>query len=103
MDFESSFIAIPAIVIIVYYLAELFKIIFANKPNINKYIPTLCGGIGMILGIICFYLFPESIKSAENAFAAAAIGLFSGLSATGVNQILKQLLKNGGSSDSDNK
>ena len=47
-----------------------------------------------MLGIVCFYVLP-SIISAPNVWIAILIGGASGLSATGCNQIFKQLKKFG--------
>lgn len=93
MNFESTFAAIPAIVIIVYLVAELFKVIFSNNTDANQYIPIICGATGLILGVLCYCFWPAVISGADNAISAAAIGTFSGLSATGVNQIWKQVTK----------
>lgn len=101
VDFESSFAAIPAIVIIVYLFAELFKVIFSGNNRAKKYIPIICGAVGLILGVICFLFFPSVISGADNAFMAAAIGVFSGLSATGVNQIWKQITKDDNTSENN--
>ena len=93
MNFESTFAAIPAIVIMVYLVAELFKQIFKNNKDAKQYIPIICGATGLVLGVVCYCFWPTVIAGAENAFTAAAIGTFSGLSATGVNQIWKQITK----------
>lgn len=93
MDFESTFAAIPAIVIVVYLIAELFKQLFKNNKDAKSYIPVICGASGLVLGVLCYCFWPSVIAGAENAFTAAAIGTFSGLSATGVNQIWKQITK----------
>jgi len=93
MNFESTFAAIPAIVIMVYLVAELFKQIFKNNKDAKQYIPIICGATGLVLGVVCYCFWPTVITGAENAFTAAAIGTFSGLSATGVNQIWKQITK----------
>jgi len=93
MNFESTFAAIPAIVIMVYLVAELFKQIFKNNKDAKSYIPIICGATGLVLGVVCYCFWPTVIAGAENAFTAAAIGTFSGLSATGVNQIWKQITK----------
>jgi len=50
-------------------------------------------GLGIIAGVICFYFIP-SIIPASNVVIAIIIGGASGLSATGTNQIIKQLNKN---------
>jgi len=83
----SDFIAIPAITVLCYFGAELFKA-FMSKDK-YKHIPVLCGAVGLILGIICFLSIPGYIP-AENVLVAASIGLVSGWAATGANQTWKQ-------------
>ena len=67
------------------------------SPNVNifikkKYLPVVAGVSGLILGIISFYLVPELIGN-TNLLTSIAIGIVSGLAATGSNQILKQIRK----------
>lgn len=83
----SDFIAIPAITVLCYVLAEIFKI-FASE-NKYKHIPVLCGALGILFGVACFLLIPGYIP-AENVLVAAAIGAVSGFAATGANQTYKQ-------------
>ncbi len=54
----------------------------------DEAIPVVCGVIGGILGVAGMYLMPEF--PATDAINAAAIGIVSGLAATGANQIIKQ-------------
>lgn len=83
----ENFTALPCITIIVYLFAELFKQVTKNEKN--QFIPVFCGVLGGILGGAGFFLAPSFIN-AENIFCAVAIGIVSGFSATGVNQIYKQ-------------
>ena len=94
MDFRSTFAAIPTIVIMVYLVAELFKQIFKGNKTAKGYIPIICGATGLILGVLCYNLWPSVIGDVDNAFTAGAIGIFSGFSATGINQVWKQITKN---------
>lgn len=82
-----DFVAIPAITILCYLGAELFKIF--TPEDKYKHIPVLCGLVGAILGVVCYMLIPGFIP-AENALVAAAIGAVSGWAATGANQVIKQ-------------
>ena len=85
-----EFTGIPAIVIISYMITEIFKICI-NK----KYLPIIAGISGCLLGILA-YVLEINIMPAEDIITAAAIGIISGLAATGTNQIIKQLkLKEG--------
>ena len=78
-------IGIPAILVISYMITETFKM-FINK----KYLPIVSGISGCILGILSFVL-QIDIMPADNIITASAIGIISGLAATGSNQIIKQL------------
>ena len=80
-------ISIPTIMVISYLITEIFKL-FIKK----KYLPVVAGVSGLILGIISFYLVPELIGN-TNLLTSIAIGIVSGLAATGSNQILKQTRK----------
>ena len=82
-------IGIPAIVVISYMITETFKM-FIN----NKYLPIVAGISGGVLGVISFVL-QIDIMPATDIVSALAIGIISGLAATGSNQILKQLKKEG--------
>ena len=80
-------IGIPAIVVISYMITETFKM-FINK----KYLPIVAGISGGMLGVLSFVL-QIDIMPATDIISALAIGIISGLAATGSNQILKQLKK----------
>ena len=80
-------ISIPTIMVISYLITEIFKL-FIKK----KYLPVVAGASCLILGIISFYLVPELIGN-TNLLTSIAIGIVSGLAATGSNQILKQIRK----------
>ena len=58
----------------------------------NKWIPAICGVSGMILGVLALaYGMPDF--PATDYITAAAVGGASGLAATGVDQVIKQLTK----------
>lgn len=59
----------------------------------NEYvpIPVVCGLTGGILGVAGMYLMPEF--PATDVINAAAIGIVSGLAATGAHQVIKQASK----------
>ena len=81
--------SVTSIVIIVYLIGQVVK---ATKLD-NKWIPIICGGSGLILGLVGFAIgipdFPAS-----DWFTAAAVGIVSGFAATGVNQVVSQLKYN---------
>lgn len=87
----TEFIALPAIVVIAYFVGLCVKT-FVPSQLADKCIPCICGLVGAILGIIIFFTNPEFI-AADNWATALAVGIVSGLSATGVNQIYKQFTK----------
>lgn len=55
----------------------------------NKWIPVLCGLCGCLLGIVGLLIMPDF--PATDYITAAAVGIVSGLAATGVNQAVRQL------------
>ena len=83
-------IGIPAIVVISYMITETFKM-FINK----KYLPIVAGISGGCLGVLSFVL-QIDIMPATDIISALAIGIISGLAATGSNQIIKQIKKKEG-------
>lgn len=88
-------ICVPVIVTLVFCLMELYKKFIAkDNENLIRIIPIIACVIGIIAGIICYFGFP-SVIAATNLFTAILIGGASGLSATGCNQVFKQLKKYG--------
>ena len=80
-------ITIWAITVICFVLAEAVKLTSLDE----KWIPVLCGIMGGILGVVASYVMPN--YPADNILDAIAIGIVSGLAATGAHQIGKQLSK----------
>lgn len=88
-------ICVPAIVAVVFMLMEVYKKVIAKgREKYLSFIPIIAGVLGMVFGIVFFYAFPSVIGTSNLAYAII-LGLFSGLSATGCNQIFKQLKKFG--------
>ena len=85
----NDFVSIPCIVVISYFIGYAFKTFF---PKADKYTPIVSGSVGAILGVVIFFTVPE-INIASNWPTALAIGITSGLAATGANQIYKQFTK----------
>ena len=77
------------IVIITYLVGELYKNIFINKKELYRFIPIIVTILGGIMGVIMYMVIP--IENIENVFEALYLGLISGASSTGTNQIIKQL------------
>lgn len=82
----SSMTTVIAIVVICYLIGLAAKTIPAVKDN---YIPVIVGAFGGILGVLGMYVMPDF--PAQDILNAIAVGIVSGLSSTGVNQIYKQL------------
>jgi len=91
MDY-LNLISVPAIAVAVYFIIEVLKKAFNNNEKFLRFIPLISLIIGIVAGIICFYFIP-SIIPATNVIVAIIIGGASGLTATGTNQIFKQINK----------
>ena len=85
-----EFATVASIVVVCYFIGELAK----RTPIDNKWIPVICGGFGLILGIVGMYTIPDF--PANDIIGAMAVGISSGMGATGAHQIYKQLRENGG-------
>ena len=86
MDFGVAGVAV--ITVICYLIGLIVK---ATPYDNDKYIPIACGVAGAILGVVAMMIMPDF--PAEDPLTAVAIGIVSGLAATGVNQIGKQMRK----------
>ena len=86
MDLASFGITgVAAITVLCYIAGEVVKL---SKLD-NKWIPVVCGLVGLALGIVAMFIMPDF--PGVDYITSAAIGVMSGLAATGVNQIFKQL------------
>ena len=83
MDFGITGIA--AITVICYLAAQLIKATALD----SKWLPVICGILGGILGVVGMYIMPDF--PAGDIITAIAVGIVSGLAATGANQVYKQL------------
>lgn len=79
--------AVAAITVICYLVGLVVK---ATPFNNDKYIPIACGIMGGILGLVALYTSLPDFP-ATDPLTAVAVGIVSGLAATGVNQITKQM------------
>lgn len=86
---ESLGIASVSVITIIAYLVGLGV---KNTSLDNKYIPTICGIVGGILGVVGMYTMPDF--PATDVLTAIAVGIVSGLAATGIDQAVKQLTTN---------
>ena len=85
MDFGIAGVA--AITVIAYLIGSAVKATTLD----NRWIPSICGTVGGILGGLAMRIMPDF--PATDYITAVAVGIVSGLAATGVNQIGKQLSK----------
>ncbi len=90
-----EFTSIPIIVVCCYMLGEIYKVLFKNKQETYKLIPVLVSITGGLLGIFIYLTNKEMILNVSNIWIALGIGIVSGASATGTNQIVKQLFDRG--------
>lgn len=87
-----EFTSVPIIILICYVIGELYKFFFRKKKETYKFIPILLSISGGLLGIFIYLTNKEMIMNASNGWIALGIGIVSGASSTGTNQIIKQLL-----------
>lgn len=83
MDFGIAGVA--AITIIAYLIGAAVKATALD----NKWIPIICGAVGGVLGALAMSIMPDF--PAHDYITAVAVGIVSGLAATGVNQCVKQI------------
>lgn len=79
---------VSAIAIICYLIGAIVK---ATKID-NKWIPCIVGAFGGALGAVALYIMPEF--PAQDIINAIAVGIVSGLAATGGNELFKQIAGN---------
>ena len=89
-----DFVSVPIIVVCCYMIGEIYKVLFKNKQEAYKLIPILVAIFGGMIGVLVFYTNPESLFNVENLWDALSIGIMSGFSSTGTNQVIKQIFKN---------
>ena len=84
MDFGIASVA--AITVICYLAAQVVKATALD----NKWLPAICGVLGGALGVVCLALGIPDFPASDYV-TAVAVGIVSGLAATCVNQVYKQL------------
>lgn len=85
--FDLGITQVAAITVICYLAGLAVKAI----GGMNKYIPTIVGTLGGILGVTAMYVMPDF--AAGDVLTAIAVGIVSGLASTGINQAVKQIKK----------
>lgn len=84
-SYDFGFAPIAAIVIICYLVGMGVKL----SPVKAKWIPTICGVVGGILGVVAYATVP-TVMPAGDPFTAVALGIASGFASTGIDQAIKK-------------
>ena len=84
---DMGIVAVPVITVIAFLVAEAIKLAGLD----SKWCPVICGLVGGALGVVAMSVMPE--YPAGDILTAIAVGIVSGLAATGVHQLFKQLTK----------
>lgn len=85
---EFGMASVAGITVICYLAAHVAKATALD----NKWLPVVCGTLGGILGFVALRI-PVPDFPATDPLTAVAVGIVSGLAATGADQISKQLGK----------
>lgn len=85
-------ISAPILMLIISLVTLLLKVTFENNQKFLTFIPLIAGILGIILGILVFYL-ATTILPVDNVFNAIIMGLFSGMSAIGSVQMINDFKK----------
>lgn len=80
-------ICVAAITVVAYLIGEGVKL----SPLDNRWIPLICGLCGGALGIAGMYLMADF--PAGDLLSALAVGIASGLAATGANELAVHVKK----------
>ena len=84
-----QFATVASITVICY----LIGLVCHNVSRLdNKWIPSIVGGLGMILGVVGWKVIPD--YPASDILTALAVGVVSGLASTGADQLVRQIKKN---------
>lgn len=86
---EFGIVSIASITVISFLAGFIFKT--ATPEEQHKWIPCICGVLGLILGVVAYYIKMPDFP-ANDIINAMAIGVVSGLAATGIHQIGHQLI-----------
>ena len=78
---------VTAISVITWLIGEAVKL----SPLEDRWIPVICGFVGAVLGVAGRAVMPDF--PAEDLMSAIAVGIVSGLAATGADQVVKQMKK----------
>ena len=84
--------SVPTIAAVVYWVVNLIKYTTKYNEKLLTFVPLISAVLGVACGVIAFFAIPD-IMPTDNIFVAVVLGGASGLTATGFNQIIKQLKK----------
>lgn len=82
---------IPALAAIVYTIIDITKTAMGGDEKFKRFIPLIACILGAVCGVVAFYFVP-GVMGTQNLLVAIILGAASGLSATGTNQVVKQLV-----------
>ena len=82
---------IPALAAIVYTIIDITKTAMGGDEKFKRFIPLIACVLGAVSGVVAFYFVP-GVMGTQNLLVAVILGAASGLSATGTNQVVKQLV-----------
>lgn len=85
---ETLGIASVAAITVIAFLAGQF--VKATKLD-NKFVPLICGVVGGVLGVVGLHVMPDF--PAADIITAIAVGIVSGLAATGINELYNHTIK----------
>ena len=85
-------ISIPIIVVCCYMVGEIYKVLFKNKQQAYKLIPILVAIFGGVMGLVIYFTAPQLLE-VRDVYTAIMIGIVSGFTSTGSNQLIKQIIK----------
>lgn len=83
---DIGIVGVAGITVICYLIGQIIKATGLD----NKWIPCIVGLSGAALGAAGLYIMPDF--PAGDILTAVSVGIVSGLAATGVNQLGKQLM-----------
>lgn len=86
-----DFYSVPIITILCYGFIEILKHTVNSNHSIKNAYPLIAGMMGLFLGIV-FHLFSPHLMG-DSAITSAIMGLASGLSATGGNELMQRMRK----------
>ena len=92
MEEMLNVFSVPIIAAILYWLINLVKYTTSYNEKVLTFIPLIATVLGIVCGLIAFFVAPE-VMPTQNAVVACVIGGASGMTATGFNQIIKQIEK----------